>query len=433
MTAQPRPFYGPWIIAASFVTFGLASGLPYYNIAFFYDYLRDDHHWTQQMVTIGAPIAILLTIWAGPLLAHRFNPRYLIVAGTGLTCLAFQWFGHLHGSSIEYYAAWCVYMIGYLLSGPIPHQIIISNWYRRKRGQAMGIAYIGGALAGAIGNKLAPWLVSFMPYRSAIQVLGLLLLLAWPLALFVLKDRPEDIGQNPDGDAVRDVPALDAAGSLTFAELAQRSSFWLLLVGSAASIGSIASVNFLMKFVFEEQGFTNQAARDQIWSTASFAALISAIGGRIVVGFLADRMSRKTVMVVDLRAGGAGDSVAVSDHAADAAVRVPVRHRVRVRHGRRLHAHSADGRRRVRSPHAGAGDVRDRSRRHHHAVLVAEPDRAAARRVGRLRQRALGGVRRSRRSAPLRSRCCRMAPAGRLQRRTPRRPVVNRSFRDVVS
>ena len=86
--------------------------------------------------------------------------------------------------------------------------------------------------------------------------------------------------------------------SLTFAELTQRSSFWLLLVGSAASIGSIASVNFLMKFVFEEQGFTNQAARDQIWSTASFAALIAAIGGRIVVGFLADRMSRKTVMVV---------------------------------------------------------------------------------------------------------------------------------------
>jgi MFS family permease len=222
----------------------------------------------------------------------------LIVAGTGLTCLAFQWFGHLHGSSIEYYAAWCVYMMGYLLSGPIPHQIIISNWYRKKRGQAMGIAYIGGALAGAIGNKLAPWLVSFMPYRSAIQVLGLLLLIAWPLALFVLKDRPEDLGQHPDGDDVPDAPALDVAESMTFAELTRRSSFWLLLVGSAASIGSIASVNFLMKFVFEEQGFTSQAARDQIWSTASFTALVAAIGGRIVVGWLADRMSRKVVMVV---------------------------------------------------------------------------------------------------------------------------------------
>jgi MFS family permease len=93
------------------------------------------------------------------------------------------------------------------------------------------------------------------------------------------------------------VAALDAAEALTFPELSRRSSFWFLLVGSAASIGSIACVNFLMKFVFEEQGFTNQAARDQIWSTASFAALIAAIGGRIVVGWLADRMSRKTVMV----------------------------------------------------------------------------------------------------------------------------------------
>ena len=47
---------------------------------------------------------------------------------------------------MEYYAAWCVYMLGYLLSGPIPHQIIISNWYRRKRGQAMGIKQAGGDL-----------------------------------------------------------------------------------------------------------------------------------------------------------------------------------------------------------------------------------------------------------------------------------------------
>src|SRR5436305_1871733 len=215
------------------------------------------------------------TVWAGPLLAPRCDARYLIVVGTGLTCLAFQWFGHLHGSALEYYAAWCVYMLGYLLSGPIPHQIIISHWYRRNRGQAMGVAYIGGALAGAIGNKLAPWLVSFMSYRSALQFLGLVLLLAWPIALFILKDRPEDLGQNIDGDVLDDF-SVDAAESMSFAELGRRSSFWLLLVGSAASIGSIACVNFLMKFAFEEQGFTDQAARDRLWSTASFAALIAA-------------------------------------------------------------------------------------------------------------------------------------------------------------
>jgi MFS family permease len=71
----------------------------------------------------------------------------------------------------------------------------------------------------------------------------------------------------------------------------------LLLLGSAASIGSIATVNFLMKFVFEEQGFTSQAARNEIWSTASFVALVAAIAGRLVVGRLADICPRRLVMV----------------------------------------------------------------------------------------------------------------------------------------
>ncbi len=41
MPAAERPFYGPWIIAASFVTVGIASGFPYCNIAFFPGYCLD--------------------------------------------------------------------------------------------------------------------------------------------------------------------------------------------------------------------------------------------------------------------------------------------------------------------------------------------------------------------------------------------------------
>ena len=131
MTSASKRFRGPWIIAGCFLTFGVASGFPYYNIAFFFDYFRTDHGWTQQAITLGAPLAVLLTIWAGPLIVPRWSPRWLIVVGTGLTFLAFQWFARLGGSPLEYYAAWCVYMLGYFLSGPIPHQIILSHWYKQ--------------------------------------------------------------------------------------------------------------------------------------------------------------------------------------------------------------------------------------------------------------------------------------------------------------
>ncbi len=293
-------FRGSWMIAASFVTFGLSTGFPYYNIAFFFDYFRDDHGWTQEVVTMGAPIAVLLTIWAGPTIVPRFSPRLLILLGTGLTFGAFEWFGRLGGSNTEYYMAWCLYMLGYFISGPIPHQIIVSNWYKEQRGFAMGITYVGVAIVGAMGNKVGPSMAAEMDYTEALKIMGFFLLAAWPLALFVLKDKPEAVGELPDGKAAaRQGEAAKAVNQdvRSFGFLMGKAPFWLLLVGSAASIGSIAAVNFLMKFVFEEQGFTDQAARDAIWSKASIAVLLSSIGGRLLAGYLADKLPRKWVML----------------------------------------------------------------------------------------------------------------------------------------
>ena len=301
MESQKKAFFGPWIIASCFVTFGLSTGVPYYNIAFFFDYFRDSHGWTQELVTFGAPIAVLLTIWVGPTIVPRVSPRLLIVVGTGMTFGAFQWFGRLSGGTYEYYGAWCLYMLGYFLSGPIPHQIIISNWYKEKRGRAMGITYVGVAVIGAMGTKLGPYLASQTEYTDALKIMSYLLLAAWPLALFVIKDRPQDMGQLPDGAESESEVAVDKAPAdtpQTFGFLMGRRAFWFLVVGSAASIGSIAAVNFLMKFVFEEQGFTDQAARDQVWSDASFYYLLSSIGGRLLAGYLADILPRKYVMLV---------------------------------------------------------------------------------------------------------------------------------------
>jgi MFS family permease len=294
-----KSFRGWWIVAACFLTFGISTGFPYYNIAFFFDYFRDDHGWPIRLVTLGAPVAVLLTIWAGPVIVPRVSPRLLIIVGTGMTFAAFQWFARLSGATWEYFGAWSLYMVGYFLSGPIPHQIIVSNWFKEKRGRAMGITYVGVAIVGSFGNKLGPWLASQMPYTEALKIMSFVLLAAWPLALFVLKDKPQDVGQLPDG---KDQPAAAAtpaaaAPPKTFGFLLKRSAFWYLLIGSAASIGSIAAVNFHMKFVFEAQGFVSQAARNQIWGTASFWVLWSSIGGRLLAGYLADKLPRKYVML----------------------------------------------------------------------------------------------------------------------------------------
>ena len=290
----PRKFHGWWITAAAFITFGLAVGVPYYNIGFFYDYFQRQYGWSRANITLGFPLAALLTIWIGPLVIHRFSPRKLILAGTVLTSIALAGFAMMGSALSVYYAFWVVYTFGYILSGPIPHQLIVSNWFRVSRGKAMGIVYVGVGLMGSLGSFLVKPLTDNFNYHIALFVLAGLVLLSWPIVLLMLKDRPSEIGQNPDGSS--QPPAELKVQSLTFPQLFASWPFWLLLIGSFCSIGSIGAINFHMKFVFLDQGFQKGNMVDSAWRTASVLILWSSIGGRLLIGGLADRFAKKWVM-----------------------------------------------------------------------------------------------------------------------------------------
>ena len=294
MIPMARKFFGWWITAAAFITFGLAVGIPYYNIGFFYDYFQRAFGWSRADITLGFPLAAALTIWFGPMVIHRFSPRKLILFGTVLTVVALLGFANMGGALKIYYAFWVIYTIGYILSGPIPHQLIVSQWFRVNRGKAMGLVYVGVGLMGSLGSFLVKPLTENFGYQTALMVLAGLILLSWPLVLFVLKDKPSDIGQNPDGALT---PAAESKiQSHTFAQLLGSWPFWLLLIGSFCSIGSIGAVNFHMKFVFLDEGFEKGPQVDAAWRTASVLILWSSIGGRLLIGGLADKFSKKWVM-----------------------------------------------------------------------------------------------------------------------------------------
>ncbi len=292
--ASPGKFYGRYVVATAFITFGLAVGFPYYNMPFFYDYFQKSFHWSLGDITFGFPMAALLTIWVGPLIVPRFSPRKLIIVGTGLTGLAFWGFGSMTGSLFLYFAFYFLYTVGYLFSGPIPHQILVSHWFRARRGLAMGAIYVGVGLFGGVGAFIVRGLTEHYGFHVALKMLGGMILLAWPLAFFLLKDKPQELGQFPDGASG---PPPDVHWQpLSFSRLLHDRSFWLLLSGSVCSIGAIGSINLHMKFVFRDAGFTDQKVLNATWATASSMILWSSIVGRLTIGHLADLFSKKAVM-----------------------------------------------------------------------------------------------------------------------------------------
>jgi len=228
-------------VAAAFVTFGLSVGLPYYNIPFFYDYFEGAYHWRRVDITRGFFYATLLTLWVGPVLIPRFSARKLILAGTALTAIAFLCWGtwapafgllgnlaDLHGGLLP------------VRADPAPdHHLELVPEEPRK---AMGVLYVGVGVVGSLGAKLVRPLTEALGFHAALMIMGGLVMLVWPLALWVLRDRPAEMGLFPDGAAT---PAAEvSAQPRSFRSLLGRYSFWLLVAGSMCSIGSIGAVNF---------------------------------------------------------------------------------------------------------------------------------------------------------------------------------------------
>ena len=291
-----KRFYGWWVTAAAFCTFGIAVGIPYYNMPFFYDYYAKEFSWPIHYITLGFPVAALLTLWVGPLLVPRFSQRKLIIAGTALTLIAVLGLSRMTGELWIYYLLWFLYTFGYIISGPIPHQVIISHWFKKNRGTAMGIVYVGVGLFGSFGSLAVKPLAENYGWRTALVIIACTMVLAWPLALIVLRDKPEEKGQTPDGLPVNPNYVPPVSRSLGY--LMAQPIFWLLLLGSFCSIGAIGAINQHMKLAFKDQGFLDQKALNAVWTTASVGTLWSSIAGRLLIGKLSDIFPMKWVMLV---------------------------------------------------------------------------------------------------------------------------------------
>ena len=295
---QEKPlFHGWWITIYAFFTFGLAVGIPYYGMPFFYTYYTKTFGWSRSDITLGFPIAALVTLWVGPLLVHRFQPRQMLLIGSTCTALAFLGFGTMGPSLLIYKALWVLYMVGYIFSGPIAHQVLTANWFKNQRGKAMAVVYLGVGVFGGISSKyIAQPLTEAFGFQTALLIIGGMLLLIWPIAFFLVKDKPGDIGLYPDGAAVPHAETKQLPAS--WDAIIKEPAFWLLLVGSTCSIGSIGSINQHMKFIFQDQGFRDPKVLDTLFSNTLLLILFSSIAGRIVMGYLADRYSKKVVMSV---------------------------------------------------------------------------------------------------------------------------------------
>ena len=324
-----RVFYGWWIVLAAFLNLFFSVGIVYYGFPRFYPSLIDSLGFTRAQVIMGFLLgflvaAALLGFLAGVMI-DRWGARPVIQVGIWFVGVPLVLMGFM--SRLWHYYLLCIAEVaGYVLTGPIPNQVLISNWFRAKRGRAMGYAYLGLGLGGVASPLLINGLIERYGWRRAFEIIGVLILtVLFPVAHWVTRSRPQDLGLAPDGTAAeqgRPVRAEDAGGSAEArpaspspranskleignsklqtggrnAEVgdALRSlNFWLILAGCTLTIGAIGTVVQHFILFLKDQGYS--AARA---SRISSGLLMASLAGRVIVGYVADRYTKKNVMAL---------------------------------------------------------------------------------------------------------------------------------------
>src|SRR6266513_3305061 len=286
-----RPSHSVQVTATAFAALFAVVGLALYGLPLYYDFMVRDLGWSRKMVTSGNALSELVV---GPAfgfvagwIVDRFGPRRLMMAGIVMAG------GALIGLGAST-AVWTFYVfyffnaLGYVCGGPLPNQVLLSQWFDRARGKAMGIAYLGIGIGGALVPLLANRLTQPFGWRGSLQALGVLIvLIAFPLA-YLVRERPVD--------AQADLGARGAASRdrASLRPILASPAFYLLALGSMCSIAAVGGTNQHLKLFL---------SLDRGYSQADAAGIISlvltvSIGGRMLMGWLADRAPRKYVMLL---------------------------------------------------------------------------------------------------------------------------------------
>ena len=301
-SGQPgnRIFYGWFIVASAGVVVFCTGPGQSYVFSVFIDSIIEDTGLSRTGVSVlylaSTALSALLVTFVSRL-ADRYGARIMLVAagiGLGAACFGMATATHI----LLFFVAFAALRALGQGSLSISCVLLVNQWFVSKRGRAVAIMTMGAVVSTALFPPFARFLIDSIDWRGAYAILGVLVIaLIVPVAILVVRNRPEDMGLFPDGS---DRPPVSetrptAATARRRANVYLSPSFWLLAIAlSTPSLVSTALI-FHQASIFEENGLSATVAASSFALYSAASAVCS-----LAAGFAVDRIGPNLLVVFSM-------------------------------------------------------------------------------------------------------------------------------------
>lgn len=297
---RPRMFYGWLIVFVSAVGLFLGPPLMVFSFSVFFKSLVRDFHASRAAVSFAFSlfntVGALLIPCIG-MLIDRFGAKRVILPFTllyGLGLCSALWVGS---------ALWQLYLLFTVLGvtmasgpSPVPYGVVISHWFNRHRGLALGLSMMGIGVGSVVVPILAQRLIAGFGWRAAFAIFGgAVVLLPLPVLAALLQNDPGQRGLRPDGDEKNPVSQFEPQEKqgLTWHEIWHSPAFWMLICIFSLAGASVHGAALHMSAIFTDRGVSAERA-----AIATALVGIAVMLGRVTSGYLLDRLFAPRVAIL---------------------------------------------------------------------------------------------------------------------------------------
>ena len=319
---KPRYFYGWNIIGAA-----MLAELSYAEhhssvLGFFMKPFNTTFGWSRTQVSGVQSVARLVEAVAAPIAGpfiDRYGARVLMPIGAIIVMLTMLGISQVNSLWAFYLLRGGLIAIGFTLMGWLVLNVALNNWFVRKRGRAIGIARAGGTLSNILIVPLTVWVLAVYGWRMMFIIFAVLtvLVVLIPSAI-IMRRRPEDIGQYPDGiepvsaevaeprgEQQPEAPVQKVAPTLepiwSRKEVLMTSTFWLLAACYAVDSLAYQGINISLAPYIEDLGYGDAMKA----SVVTFRAIVMGLV-LPMVGFVAEHAHRGRVRAAPFLVQGLG-------------------------------------------------------------------------------------------------------------------------------